>query len=110
MLYKLIDYSVNFKTAMDYIRSQYTELIHLNINTDVIPDLYKEKVITLNEKKEIQRREMEKRMEYLLDDIIIPSLEAKSGQKYIGLVRVMNRSDDSLLKDVASKLALNLHG
>ena len=109
MLCKLIDYSVNFKTAINYIRSQYTELIHLNINTDVIPDLYKEKVITLNEKKEIQRREMEKRMEYLLDDIIIPSLEAKSGQKYIGLVRVMNRSDDSLLKDVASKLALNLH-
>ena len=110
MLYKLIDYSVNFKTAINYIRSQYTDLIHLNINTDVIPDLYKEKVITLNEKKEIQRREMEKRMEYLLDDIIIPSLEAKSGQKYIGLVQVMNRSDDSLLKDVASKLALNLHG
>ena len=110
VLCKLIDYSVNFKTAMDYIRSQYTELIHLNISTDVIRDLYKEQVITLNKKKEIQRREMEKRMEYLLDNIIIPSLEAKSGQKYIGLVRVMNRSDDSLLKEVASKLALNLHG
>ena len=94
---------------MDYIRSQYTELMHLNINTDVIRDLYKEQVITLNEKKEIQRKEMEKRMEYFLNDIIIPSLEAKSSQKYIGLVRVMNRSDDSVLKDVASKLALNLH-
>ena len=94
---------------MDYIWSQYTELMHLNINTDVIRDLYKEQVITLNEKKEIQRKEMEKRMEYFLDDIIIPSLEAKSSQKYIGLVRVMNRSDDSVLKDVASKLALNLH-
>ena len=30
-------------------------------------------------------------MEYLLDDIIIPSLEANSGQKYISLVQVMNR-------------------
>ena len=68
---------------MDYIRSQYTELMHLNINTDVIRDLYKEQVITLNEKKEIQRKEMEKRMEYFLDDIIIPSLEAKSSQKYV---------------------------
>ena len=48
-------------------------------------------------------------MEYLLDDIIIPSLEAKSDQKYIGLVQVMKRSDDSLLNDVASKLVLNLH-
>ena len=86
------------------------ELIHLNISKDVIRDLYTEKVITLNEKKEIQRKEMENRMEYLLDDIIIPSLEAKSDQKYIGLVRVMNRSDDSLLKNVASELALILHG
>ena len=86
------------------------ELIHLNISKDVIRDLYTEKVITLNEKKEIQRKEMENRMEYLLDDIIIPSLEAKSDQKYIGLVRVMNRSDDSSLKNVASKLALILHG
>ena len=110
MLCKLTDYTVNFKTAMDYMRSTYTELIHLNISTDIIRDLYKEQVITLNEKKEIQRREMESRMEYLLDDIIIPSLEAKSGQKYIGLVRVMKRSDDSLLKDVASKLVLNLYG
>ena len=42
VLCKLIDYSVNFETALDYIRSQYTQLIHLNINTDVIPDLYKE--------------------------------------------------------------------
>ena len=48
-------------------------------------------------------------MEYLLDEIIIPSLEAKSIQKYNGLVRVMSRSDDSLLKDVASQLALHLH-
>ena len=106
VLCKLIDCSVNFETALDYIRSQYTQLIHLNINTDVIPDLYKERVITLKEKKELQRKEMENRMEYLLDDIIIPSLEANSGLKYIGLVRVMNRSDDSVLKDVASKLTL----
>ena len=49
---------------------------------------------------------METRMEYLLDDIIIPSLEANSGQKYISLVRVMYRSDDSVLKDMASKLTL----
>ena len=57
----------------------------------------------------MQRKEIEDRMEYLLDDIISPSLEAKSSLKYIGLVQVMSRSDDSVLKDVASKLAINLH-
>ena len=109
MLCKLLDYSVNFKTALYYIKSHYRELIHVNINTDVIRDLYETEIITLKEKKEIQRKEIEDRMEYLLDDIISPSLEAKSGLKYIGLVQVMSRSDDSVLKEVASKLAINLH-
>ena len=109
VLCKLIDYSVNFTTALYYIKSHYRELIHVNINTDVIRDLYETEIITLKEKKEMQRKEMENRMEYLLDDIISPSLEAKSGLKYIGIVQVMSRSDDSVLKAVASKLALNLH-
>ena len=52
---------------------------------------------------------MKNRMEYLLDDIIIPSLGGKTGQKFINLVRVMEKSDDSLLKHVASKLVHNLH-
>ena len=94
---------------MDYIRKEYTNLLHLTISTDAIRDLYMEQVITHKEKKEMQRKETEDRMEYLLDNIIIPSLEANSGLKYIKLIRVMKRSDDILMKDVASELTLHLY-
>ena len=94
---------------MDYIRKEYKNLIHLTISTDAIRDLYTEQVITLKEKKEMQRKETEDRMEFLLDDVIIPSLEANSALKYIKLIRVMKRSDDILIKSVASKLTLHLY-
>ena len=104
----MIDDSVNFEAALDYTRNNYTRLIHLVISEDVIQNLYQDKVITLNEKKEIQRKDKEKRMEYLLDDVIIPSLEAKIGQKYINLIKLMKHSDDSSLNAVASELMRNL--
>ena len=94
---------------MDYIRKEYKNLIHLRISTDAMRDLYMEQVITLKEKKEIQRKETEDRMEYLLDDVIIPSLQANSALKYIKLIRVMKRSDDILIKSVASELTLHLY-
>ena len=96
--------SVNFKAALDYTRHNYTRLIHLVISEDVVQNLFQERVITLNEKKAIQRKEKEKRMEYLLDEIIIPSIEAKTGQKYINLIKVMKSSDDTSLNAVAAEL------
>jgi len=94
--------------ALDYTRNNYTRLIHLVISENVVQNLYQNKVITLNEKKEIQRKDKEKRMESLLDDVIIPSLEAKTGQKYINLIKVMKVSDDTSLNAVASELMCNL--
>ena len=47
-------------------------------------------------------------MEYLLDEVIIPSLEAKTSQKYISLAKVMKKSDDISLNAVASELMRNL--
>ena len=94
--------------ALDYTRKNYTSLIHLVISEDVAQNLYQNKVITLNEKKEIQRKDKEKRMEYLLDEVIIPSLEAKTGQKYINLMKLMKSSDDTSLNAVASDVMRNL--
>ena len=105
----LADHSVNFKAALDYIRKEYTKLIHVIINQDVIQELYQEKVVTLKEKKEMQRKEAEDRMEYLLDDIIIPSLEVEVNQKCISLIKVMKISDDTSLQTVASKLMDSLY-
>ena len=102
--YKLIDYSVNFEAALDYTRKNYISLIHLVISEDVIQNLYQERVITLNQKKELKRTEVENRMEYLLDEVITPSIKAKTGQKYISLIKVMQSSDNTSLNAVASEL------
>ena len=93
---------------MDYLRNHYTELINLAISEDVIQHLFQERVITLKQKKEIRRKETENRMEFLLDEVIIPSLDAKTGQKYISLTKVMKKSDDISLNAVASQLMCNL--
>ena len=98
---------VNYEAALNYTRKNYTRLIHLVISEDLVQNLYQDRVITLNEKKKIQKEE-EKRMEYLLDEVIIPSLEAKTGQKYINLMKLMKNSDDTSLNAVASELICNL--
>lgn len=66
------------------------------------------KIITLDEKKEIQKLQAENRMEHLLDYIIIPSLKGKHGQKYISFVTEMKNSDDSSLQKVASEMMSHL--
>lgn len=104
-----MDHPVNFNAALDYIQQQYSKLTHLTIDTDLIKFLFMEQVVTHKEKKEIQRWRREERMEYLLDNIIIPSLEIEFGQKYINLINVMDRSDDILLKTIASELKLQLY-
>ena len=93
---------------MDYLRIHYTDLTHLMICEDVIQHLYQEKVVTLKQKKEIQRKETEDRMQFLLDEAIIPSLEAKTSQKFISLIKVMKSCDDVSLNTTASELVRNL--
>lgn len=46
------------------------------------------------------------RMEYIIDRIIIPSLENKHIKKFKGLLETMEKSDDSLLTDMAKKLSM----
>lgn len=101
---KLIDCLVNFKAALNYIKKQYTRLTRLNISDDAIKDLYEEGVLTSGEKRKIQKKDIIDRMEYLLDDVITPSLQAEVGEKFISLIRVMKNSDDVSLNKMASKL------
>jgi len=107
-LYQLIDQPVDYSAAEDYIISHYDELALLTINDVLIRNLYKMKVITLDEKKSIKNLNIGERMEYLLDYIITPSLQAKYSEKYINLINVLKNSDDSCLKTVASQLANSL--
>lgn len=87
----------------------YVRLTHVSINEEVIKHLFMENVITRKEKIEIQNLEAEDRMERLLDKIIFPSLEARTGRKYISFINIMQRSDDPSLRDIASELIDNLH-
>ena len=75
---------------------------------DVIQHLYQEKVITLKQKKEIQRKNTEDRMEFLLDEAIVPSLEAKTSEKFISLTKVMKNCDDVSLNTTATEFVRNL--
>ena len=93
---------------MDHVQKQFKRFVRLNVNQDVLQDLYIEKVITHDEKIEIQRLNKEARMETLLDDVIIPSLQAETGQKYISFLNIMQRSHDITLNSVASELILDL--
>ena len=48
-------------------------------------------------------------MEYLLDEVItLAYIEAKTGQKYISLTKVMKKSDDISLNAAVSRLMHNL--
>ena len=61
-------------------------------------------MLTSGEKRKIQKKDIIDRMEYLLDDVITPSLQAEVGEKFISLIRVMKNSDDVSLNKMASKL------
>ena len=108
MLYGLTDHPVDYKATLDHIRKQFKKFVHLTVNKDVLQDLYMEEVITHEEKIQIQKLDKEVRMETLRDDVIIPSLQAKIGQKYICFINIMQRSHDITLKSMASELTRNL--
>ena len=90
------------------MKKQYKRFTQLTINDDAIKDLFMEDVLTHEQKLEIQMLNVRKRMENLLDYVIIPSLQAGMAQKYINLVNIMINSDDSLLRAMASEM-IKLH-
>ena len=66
------------------------------------------KVITHAEKLQIQDLKVQDRMEHLLDYVIIRSLNAKSGQKFIAFMNVLTKSEDTSLNCMASDMTRNL--
>ena len=86
------------------MKKQYKRFTSLTISNDAVQDLYIEDILTHEQKLEIQKLDVYKRMEYLLDYVIIRSLHAGMPQKYINLINVMIDSDDSLLRAMASEM------
>ena len=100
-------YSDNFdcSIALKNIRENYYEMTYLPINS-MLSKLYSKGVITLEQKQQIKACNAveTERMEYFLDNILIPSLECKVITKFKGLLKIMKESGDFTLKVTAEKL------
>ena len=98
------DYYGDCFTALDKIREQYDVLANSPVNK-LLPSLYAKRVITLDDKKVMEAKPLEKdRMMYLLDDVLIRSLNIGYGSKYNGFLKVLEESDDDVLDDLTRTL------
>ena len=66
--------------------------------------LYSKKVITRDQRILIDTQIGRDKMDYLIVDIIIPSLEVQFSKKYKSLLQVMEDNDDIDLKNAAKML------
>ena len=89
------------------IMDNYEDLINLN-TTVMLASLYAKGVITLVDKDTISITKPLQRdkMQYLLDEIIIPSLQAGVIQKFKLFLEVMEKSEDIVTRTVAQRLGI----
>ena len=90
--------------ALVKIAQHYDQLVYLSI-TNLLPKLISKEVITLDEKRIINIKQLEtEKMTYILDDVIIPSLKLNFGNKYNGFVASLKESRDIAAMKVAERL------
>ena len=104
-----ISHSGNFNYCSDAkknIQKYYVELSNLPIDS-MLGQLYAKRVITDREKKMIETIKLnDKKMAYLLDSIINPSLDNNVTVKLKGFLEAMKESDDPLLIDMTKKFGM----
>ena len=94
-----------YASEVQKLKDCYDDLI--NIDTTVMLDsLYAKDVITLVDKETISKTKPLKRekMRYLLDQIIIPSLQVGVIEKFKHFLEVLESSDDIVTRTVAQRL------
>ena len=101
---QLIDQLINCSAAQRHLKNRYDKLTHLTIGDDLLRSLYQKDVVTREQKIKMGELKERNRMEYLLDHIIMSSLESNHSRKYINLLNVMKSSDDDLVNTEASDL------
>ena len=94
--------------AKSNVQSNYYELTHLPSIASLLAKLFAKDVITSEEKEMIDQTLPLKRMEYFLDNIIIPSIIYNGTAKFKAFLEVMEQSGDPLLIDMANKLGMYL--
>ena len=110
MLNSIFDCTGKFDcpSLLDRLQHNYVEISNLPINS-ILNHLFAGKIITLQEKQKIKTipRELEdERMEYLLDNIIIPSLKNNVTVKFKGFLKVLEDSDNPVLTTAAKNLGM----
>ena len=93
--------------AIKNVRDHYSKLTTSFPINDLLPSLYSKRVITSDQKEQIQKKQLRKeKVSYLLDSVIIPSLELDDTTLYDNLIKVMEDCDDI----TAHRLAKLLQG
>ena len=102
---KLFFLGFDYAAAAKKLRKQVNKLSKLNYN-NMERSLYAYKVITADERKLIKNKVGDEKMEYLLVDIIIPSLDQNFSKKYKHFLEAMEDSEDTDLQDTANMLGI----
>ena len=90
-------------SAYNKIQEQYAVLADCRVNK-LLDHLFANSVITLDDKREMESKPLEKnRMTYLLDEVLI-SLRTGSGLKYNKFLEVLQDSDDYTFTELAKNL------
>ena len=90
------------------IQEQYDKLIGLPVD-DLLPSLLSNKVVTFNQKVDIDELPQKKRKMKFILDLIISSLEKKIPVLYNGFLKVMKESDDLVVLELTKKLGKLKH-
>ena len=80
--------------------NQLDELTELNYD-NMKTQLFAKEVISFDQRKSIDIQVGRNKMDFLIFDIIIPSLKAKFSKKYKSFLKVMEDNDDIDLKSAA---------
>ena len=87
------------------IQENYADLTEALPIDNLLSVLYSKSVITIREKKQIEKGELrENKVSYLFDDIIVPALKVGHGVKFDMLIKEMLSSKDSTANHLANKL------
>ena len=100
--------NLDCSSLLKKLKCNYVELSNLPISS-ILNHLFAGDIITNKEKKEIKAipRELEEdRMEYFLDNIIIPSLKSNNAFKFKGFLEVLKDSDNPVLTTAAKNLGM----
>ena len=85
----------------------YDKLMMINADA-ILPGLFCKSVITLREKQTIDvMRLNHDKMKHLIDNIILPRLEANTIKKFREFLEVMENNDDIMIKDIAQQIGIH---